>query len=192
MKILVAIALGLALACGCDQQTGPEPNRGVTPPGRGGAPAPGVPEPAKAPSSGPSWQRRETAHPARPFTMARPPEPGAAPHPPGSPSAEPQAQRAGSAEAERRDLGAELHAAVGNPAGCLASSSPEQLPDRISMNVTAEVSSTGIVTRADVSGSSLPREVVRCVQSRVEAAQLQGPIANAPVAVHTTLTFERH
>lgn len=194
MKALVAIALGAALLGGCDQRTGPEPNRGVTRPGRGAAgPAASraaAPRRQRTAPTAPPWERTETVHPARPFATARRTDAeGAEPaEGPRSPSPTPTGAHPGE---QPRNLGAELHDAVGNPAACLAGEASEQLPDQISLAVTAHVSATGIVTRADVSAPGLPDEAVRCVESRVEATQLRGPIANAPATVTTTLTFKR-
>jgi hypothetical protein len=138
--------------------------------------------PASSPSGSPwvpriSASEAEAPSPRNPSALAPAPEP-----------ADPQAAGLRTPE---RDLGAELHAAIGDPVGCLGPLDPASLPAQIDIRVDARVSATGVVTEANVQGPSVPEEALRCVERMASAARLQGPVPGAPRSVRTTLSLAR-
>jgi hypothetical protein len=97
-----------------------------------------------------------------------------------APSTEPEVE-----ERPERDFPAELRAGLGDPVACFTP--PEGLPERIRVTITAVVSLSGRVTRAEVAGSGLPEAVLDCLRRRALAAQLRFPVEGAPRTVHTEL-----
>lgn len=174
------VLLVLGLLVGCEDQRPPPPGRGAA----GAEPrgtAQGAAQPAD-PSHAPGKRRRApTASPraggpsrvrAEPRS-ARPPAPGDETN-----------------DEPARDLGAELHAAIGDPTPCLPSDQ-EALPSRLTIAVQAHLSLTGVVTRAEVRVPELSDAARRCIRDRVQDVRLPGPIPDAPRSVRTTLTLER-
>ncbi|MEM9195440.1 MAG: hypothetical protein AAGF12_40090 [Myxococcota bacterium] len=91
-------------------------------------------------------------------------------------------------EPEARDLAAELRQLMGDPGACI----PTTL-DRttVEISVLAFVSSAGIVTRVEASGSGLSEDARQCVEARLDGARFPREVPNAPRSVHTTFQLER-
>jgi hypothetical protein len=179
LPLAVAIAAAIPLG-GCDEDPGPPPKgRGVGGPSNPPGTPPGTSEedltggqvsPSRVvEGDGPPDRDR----PTRVVTQT-PPEAGTE-------------QDGG----EDRDLAGELRQSLGNPAGCLQGQSGE-LPDELTLNVSAVFVSTGRVTRAEVSHPALSRQANRCLRKHVEAVQLAAPIEDAPRTVRTSLQLERN
>lgn len=101
-----------------------------------------------------------------------------------------ETEGAGEEGAERpRDLGAELRAAIGTPSRCLDLDTARSLGGALRVSVRAYVSTTGRVTRAEVSGGA-PEAVRACVAGIAESVSLAGPIEDAPRTVGTELVFD--
>jgi hypothetical protein len=91
--------------------------------------------------------------------------------------------------APTRDLAAELNALVGDPRPCLAAAA-DGPPGRVTITVTASVSSAGVIIRATATGG-LPREALACVEERVKRGRMRGPVPDAPRTVSTTVALDR-
>jgi len=92
----------------------------------------------------------------------------------------------GMQEETRRDLSAELRAAMGDPSGCIPAGA-SGLPSAGVVNVDVHVSVTGIVTRARASASGFPAEMATCLTTRAQHLHLRGPIPGAPRQVSTRI-----
>lgn len=184
-RVLLVLLAGIAA---CDEADAPSPGRGVP---SQSAPQAAVTDPSDPPASGPRAGstplrgRTRSVRPAQPFVgdddRGTPGDPG--------PGADPAAGPSG--EEPERDLGAELHRALGDPTGCLSPVVASELPDRLSIDLDVHISLTGVVTRAEARSSHLPDPVTRCIEERAERIRLEGPIEGAPRAASTTLTLER-
>ncbi|MFW6050853.1 MAG: hypothetical protein ACODAU_06745 [Myxococcota bacterium] len=178
------------LMLGCEGDRPPPPRPGV---GHGG-PAPGADPAEPGETRAPAAPAGSPAH--RPKRDAPAPSPGAPSLERPSPSSpegttDQNEQDRERATRDRRDLGAELHGAIGDPVACLPSQGQEELPDAVTVRVQAHVSLTGVVTRAEARSSDLPDEALRCISARARRARLQSPIEGAPRRVSTTLTLRR-
>jgi hypothetical protein len=152
--------------------------------------------PATTPASSPSAQHRPGSLPSGSPWVPRISTPETEAPSPGSrstlaPAPEPEDPQAPALRTPERDLGAELHAAIGDPVGCLAPLDPASLPAQIDIRVDGRISATGVVTEANVQAPSLPEEARRCVERMASAARLQGPVPGAPRSVRTTLSLAR-
>ncbi len=198
MDRTIAVALlALALAAGCSEgERAPREGRGFA---RGAEAA--APTPSAAPSGAAPSAPDPFAPPRDPFAGGRaayrPPTPASATSPgayasasaeaPAAP-ASPEGPGALRSAANRRDPEAELRARLGDPSSCL--SAPASLDDRVSISVSAVVSASGRVTRAEVSGRGLPEADIACVRRRAEAVLL-APLGDAPATVRTTFELTR-
>lgn len=82
-------------------------------------------------------------------------------------------------ETPKRDLAAELNAAIGTPVDCVRDFSAPR-PTKIRINVTATVRPTGMVITPSVYGSGLSVDARECVERRVETvvlAALEEPVS---------------
>ncbi len=177
--VLVLSLFAAATACSDDEQA-------VRPRGARGE---FVPTAAQAPESARAASAAVAGSPGAsdpgPFARTAPPDgEGRAGHSGAVPSAAPSTE-APAAERPERDLPAELRAGLGDPVACFTP--PEGLPERIHVTITAMVSLSGRVTRAEVAGAGLPEAVLDCLRRRALAAQLRFPVEGAPRAVHTEL-----
>jgi hypothetical protein len=191
MSRAAAWLLAVVLLGACKSERSPPP-RGVDRPREVTTDQP----PATTPASSPSAQHRPGSSPSGSPWVPRISAPEAeAPSPRTrsalAPAPEPEAPQAAGLRAPERDLGAELHAAIGDPVGCLAPLDPASLPAQIDLRVDARVSVTGVVTEATVQAPSLPEEARHCVERMASAARLQGPIPGAPRSVRTTMSLAR-
>jgi hypothetical protein len=113
----------------------------------------------------------------------------------GAPRDEPEAPRTATVSfalhdahsTAERDLGAELRAALGSPAGCIRSDTMLRAGGRLDVHVTATVGPSGRVTRATAHAESLSTDERACLERRAGAVVLRGPVEGAPRAVTTTL-----
>lgn len=149
--------------------------------GRGGTTAAPATAPA-APAPRPSWETRRSTPTARPASPR-------AESPAGAGEAAATAEPA-LPELQERNLGDELRAAIGSPASCLDFEAARRAGDRLVVRVSAYVSVTGIITRAEAASSSLEPSALRCVEARVQSVRLQGPIEGAPMRISTVLEFD--
>jgi len=85
----------------------------------------------------------------------------------------------GMQEETRRDLSAELRAAMGDPSSCIPAGASD-LPSAGVVSVDAHVSVTGIVTRASASAPGFPAAMSACLTTRAQHLHLRGPIVDAP------------
>lgn len=180
------VLLVLGLLAGCEDERPNPPGRGV---GRASSSteASAAGQPATPPEAPGEGRGTPTASP-----RAEDPSPAPAERAGALPTAEgSEAGRDASPPSEpERNLGRELHAAVGDPTPCLPSDQ-EALPSRLTIAVRATLSLTGVVTRAEVRAPELSETARRCIRERVQEVRLPGPIPDAPRTAHTTLTLER-
>jgi hypothetical protein len=186
------LLLAIAPAPACEDGTRPPPpNRGSPARGSGSGPtpSPAPPQPApQRPALGPAPSAAPST-PQGPSQNGRG-EPGGA-APPATPEAAGEAQAAGAQPDDDRDLRAELHAAIADPAGCIDGDTADTLPGSLDVEVEAHVSLTGVVTRVRVDAPALPEGPRRCLAARAQAARLASPVPGAPRTVRTTLTLIR-
>lgn len=83
------------------------------------------------------------------------------------------------------DREAELRALVGDPSSCIGRL--ENPPAEISIQVAATVSTSGVVTRYEVSGASLSDEARECIGNRLANARFSGPVEDAPRTIRATV-----
>lgn len=176
MRWAAALAVLLA-AAGCGDDEEPRaPGRGMT---RGAEPAPGAAAPA-TPTAGRDDPLGAPTDPrAGRVRLDQAPDPAAAEAQPGD----------GEATAPGPDLSAELRRRVGDPSSCLRGL--DDLPDEVTLRVSATVSTSGVITRSTVSGP-VPSEARDCVTGRLSSARLTGPVEGAPRTVTTSVTVRRH
>jgi hypothetical protein len=96
---------------------------------------------------------------------------------------------AASPDAGKRDYGAELRAAVGDPSGCLTARTGADIPKAISIEVEAYVMAAGNVSRGYARSPQLVAEELECIRKRIEPLRFRPPIDDAPRAVRATLTL---
>lgn len=121
-----------------------------------------------------------------------PPDPGSL-MAPGGPSGSTGAaggSTGGDSEKEKRDLSAELKAALGEPIDCLDLSKLPPTGGTITLQVGAYVGPSGRISRASVSAAGQPSSTVACVEKRTLAIKMRDPIDDAPLLVNTTIEFE--
>lgn len=121
-----------------------------------------------------------------------PPDPGSlmAPGAPQGSTGAAGGTTGGEAEKEKRDLSAELKAALGEPIDCLDLSKLPPTGGKISVQVGAYVGPSGRISRASVSASGQPSSTLACVEKRALAIKMQDPIDNAPLLVNASIEFE--
>lgn len=93
------------------------------------------------------------------------------------------------APAPERDLPGELSVAFGVPSGCLDADAVRANAPRLDLTVGAYVSTTGLVTRADVAGGTLSDEARACLVRHTEALRFAGPVPDAPRRVNARVTL---
>lgn len=92
-------------------------------------------------------------------------------------------------EKKDRDYGAELAQQLNKSVpGCLGSFSPSTTS--VTISVTAQVMSSGMVSRAEASASGLTPAILACIKKLAASAQLQAPVADAPRSVQAQLTLQ--
>lgn len=179
-------AAGLALccsllspACGSKEAAAPQAPR----------PAPGIPRPRPTPTAilPPSGSSPEgTIAPTANDTYAA----KSAPRfetPPERP-VEPAPAEQGVAKA--RDYSAELSGLLKqSAASCLAGWTPSR-NGSVNVQVTAQVMSSGAVSRAEANAAGLTPAILGCIQKLATTLRMQGPIADAPRSVQTQLTLQ--
>jgi hypothetical protein len=168
MKRSSAMALLWALACGGG---GAEPIAPTAPPPRG---VPRVAStdrpPAKPPAAQPAAEPFRWLEETKASTIDTPPE-------------------ATSPDAGKRDYGAELRAALGDPSSCLTARTGPDIPREINIDVEAYVMATGNISRSYVRSPQLVADELDCIRRRVEPLRLRPPIDDAPRSVRATLTL---
>lgn len=100
----------------------------------------------------------------------------------------PQAER--TVEQEERDLSAELAKLVGQPVQCLDLDKVAGSGGKIEIRVRAMVAPSGRITRASATAPGQAREATKCIESRVTAGSLRGPIQDAPRSVSSETEIE--
>jgi hypothetical protein len=90
-------------------------------------------------------------------------------------------------DAGKRDYGAELRAALGDPSGCLAARTGPDAPREIGIEFEAHVMAAGNVSRGYVRSPQLVAEELECLRKRIEPLRLRPPIDDAPRTVRATL-----
>lgn len=103
-----------------------------------------------------------------------------------APSAEPAENTAPATAEPVRNLSEELVGLVGAPNACF-SKRTAGAGTTLSLQVTAAVTPTGMITRADVTGGGLSAEEADCVKARVIRARFRSPVENAPLSVQATI-----
>lgn len=108
--------------------------------------------------------------------------PAAAPAPGAGTGASAPAQAATPAPA--RDLGADLSNALAPLSSCVDVVQGAAQPEgRLTISVTAYVLGSGRVSRATVTAPGQPASALSCMQDKVMALNLTGPIPNAPTQI---------
>jgi len=162
------------------------------PPGlRDSAGKPIVAEPAPAPQAAP---RPAPSQPSAPVfdDLGSAPLPGLEP-PVAAPAVAPEAAGSDPSTedaARPRDLGAELSALLDPHGACLDLPAIARSSGRITLSAQVMLLPGGGIMRATVSAPGQPSEARACLEQRLLAAQLPGPIPNAPRSVSATLTIE--
>jgi len=90
-------------------------------------------------------------------------------------------------DAGKRDYGAELRAAVGDPSSCLDARIGADVPSEISIEIEAFVMAAGNVSRGYARSRQLAAEELECIRKRIEPLRFRPPIDDAPRAVRATL-----
>ena len=173
IRSMVLCALLVCLGC---ENDAPPPPRGVA-----------RSEPAAPAAATPKKEEPRNKRRSQPtFTDDTAPEPAFIPEE--GPRAAPQEEKVAEVETkEERDLGEELRLALGMPASCFDASM--NLPDVLNFSVSAYVTVTGRVTRADVSGADLNDKAASCIARRVEALRFRSPVEGAPKKVSKAFRF---
>lgn len=91
---------------------------------------------------------------------------------------------------EGRNYAGELATAIGSPMSCIDLATARTLHGHVTIQVTANVTPSGGVTRATAAGAGLPPTALTCVQNLALAARLLAPVADAPRVISTSLTFD--
>lgn len=172
---MIALLL-VVLACASEEEP-PPPGRGV-----------GGPEPASTPATPRAIPMRRDVRlgPDRrnirlePGFMAPSGEPAVQPRPETPPEAE-----APTMEPPSPDRAAELRSLVGDPTSCIGRI--ENPPAELSIHVAATVTTTGVVTRHEVSNPHLSEEAIECIGNRLANARFAGPVEDAPRTIHATV-----
>lgn len=94
-----------------------------------------------------------------------------------------------SQEAPERDLANELQRAFGTPTQCISQATRDRLEGTLRVQVQVNVSPTGVVTRASVSGGQLSEEDRECLTAHAERLRLQSPIPGAPRSITTSVEY---
>lgn len=171
---MLALAIALSLAgCGDDEAPAAVPGRGVGP--EAAAPAAPATEPVK------TSRRYGSAAEARPQLGPAPTDPIQIVENVPVPAEQQQAPR---------DLGAELQRAIGDPTACFDRAALANAGPTLSIAVSATVTSSGMITRAEASAPGMPAESIACVRDRVLAARLAPPIADAPRTIGANLRYD--
>lgn len=174
MRRAAQLFAALTLATACSQKEPPP----VPPPGIPGAVP--IDLPAEA-----AKQRVAPGDPTRwgnPLAAATP-----TPSNEGSaPSAEAAENTAPVTPEPVRDLSEELVGLVGAPNACF-SKRTAAAGATFSFQVTAAVTPTGMITRAEVTGGGLSAEEADCVKARVASARFRSPVENAPLSIQATV-----
>jgi hypothetical protein len=107
-----------------------------------------------------------------------------------APPERPAEQAAAATEAKPRDYSAELTAMLSTSAiSCLAGFKPVG-SSTVNLQVTAQVMSSGTVSRAEVQGKGLTPPMLACIQKLAVTSQLHGPIEGAPRSVQAQLLLQ--
>jgi hypothetical protein len=167
-----------APALGCDDGSADAPNK--APRGAMGhheaAETPAPAETARAQGS-PATQAAQAAQAMEPAPVAAPQQ-NAVPAP--APEQEPE-----------RDLNAELQAAFGSPASCIKPRlDSEAAPSAIRVDLEAHLVQSGLVSRGYARSSQLDAEELACLEKRLGALRLRGPIEGAPRSARTHFDLE--
>lgn len=139
----------------------------------------GVPRAKIAPSEkrsprAPRRERRDLFAPPEGRPPANSPAAEAAAPPPAAPP--------------ERDLPDELRALIGNPTSCLTGHVADGTPS-LQLSITAYVTSSGIITRAEAAAAPLDADGRRCVEEQIEGRRMRGPIPDAPRAIRTSVAL---
>lgn len=86
-----------------------------------------------------------------------------------------------------RDLSEELRAALGNPSSCFSKRTAGAGPSSLSFTISAAVTPTGIVNRAQVTGSGLSPEETACLEAIAVHARFKAPVDGAPLNVQAAV-----
>lgn len=88
---------------------------------------------------------------------------------------------------EERDLGEELHAAIGSIERCIDLETARALEGTLHVNVTAQIMPSGRISTASANAARLSRAQNACIEDIVEHISLPGPIDGAPRAISTSI-----
>ncbi len=186
----VLVMVGLASSFGCE--SAPETR---SYPGLSSEEVARLPQPAvRPPTDDTRPAAEEPPSPQNdPFATPEPavPDPGSlmAPSAPGA-TAQAAGATGGEPEKKKRDLSAELKAALGEPIDCLDLSQLPPTGGKITIQVGAYVGPSGRISRASVSASGQPPSTLACVEKRALAIKMQDPIDDAPVLVNARVDFD--
>jgi len=174
LRLGAAAALALLALAGCGDDSGPAPGRG-TDRRRGTGPT------TMAPAPTPTDPTADERFGVRPLNLP----PGEAPTP------EPATPEAPEATPEpARDLEAELRGLAGDASGCFEGGLGE-LPEVVRIDLTASVSTHGVVTRASASGSGVPAAARACLGQRIEGGRFRAPVPDAPRTIRAQVVLQR-
>ncbi len=183
--VLGVLALGLA-ACGDDEAPPASAGgRGPLSAGRGAVASPAVSAgPPVAPAGTTRTGRTGSSRASSGGTSGRL---GAGP---GTPVVAPSgATDEGDEEParEERDLGEELHAAIGSIERCIDLETARTLEGTLHVNVTAQIMPSGRISTASANAARLSRAQNACIEDIVEHVSLPGPIDGAPRSISTSI-----
>ncbi len=106
---------------------------------------------------------------------------------PTQPTAAAATQETAEAEAPTRDLAEELRGMISNPSACFTKRTVGSGPSNLTLSISATVTPSGIINRAQVSGSSLTDEESACLEAMVVRARFRSPVDEAPTTVRATV-----
>lgn len=145
-----------------------------------------LPNPAPAPTTPPPQQRSALKSPFEPAA----PNPGALARDGGPDTGSVADADAAALAGPPRDLPAELRGLIGQPGSCLDLAAAEAGGGKLTISATANVSTTGRVTRVKVDAPNQPASALSCLEKRIASGSLRGPIPNAPTEITTTVVVE--
>lgn len=90
-----------------------------------------------------------------------------------------------------RDYAGELRALAGDPISCVPVDAVPPATQQVRIDLEANVTETGVVTRAYATARGLPADALDCLRSRVERGRFAAPVRGAPRSIRATLELRR-
>ncbi len=90
-----------------------------------------------------------------------------------------------------RDLAGELKAIAGDVLGCVPAAERAALPERVTLDLEAVVTNSGVVSRADVRSGDVSASAAVCLRTRIGAARFGAPVPDAPRSVTAHVVLDR-